>query len=227
MIKLPIHNGPEKAYKGFVQESEKKFIERIKQLPNEELPHVEVGIRKLYFETYYLCALGFHNATIVMCGILCEALLKDLIYDKEKKEAHEIGEIGEKSATLGNVIIFCSDKKYIDPDEAGWFREIKNNIRDLYQHSNVKKIVKKTLGGEPVYLEKRIEGPTKIGAEEFLKRVKEVIGHFKPDGLVSGKNMRPLYDLEKGRIDEQRSLPLFLEVDKFLRVFAIKHFKQA
>lgn len=226
MDKLKIYKTPEDAYGRFVQDSKERFIERIKQLPNEELPHIEAGIRKLYFETYYLCALSFHNATITMCGVLCEALLKDLIYDKEKKEAHEIQEIGEKNATFGNIINFCSKKNYIDQEETDWFKKIKDEIRNLYQHINVKKIVTKTFGGQPFYRAQKIQIPKNASGEELLKILKDAKDNPQFNTLISGEQIRPLYDIEKGRIDEHTSLPLFLEVDKFLRDFAKKHFNQ-
>ncbi|MBI2107283.1 hypothetical protein HYT57_04845 [Candidatus Woesearchaeota archaeon] len=224
MVKIQIYKTPEDAFEKFIQNSKNEFIDRIKQFPNEELPPVEAGIRKLYYETYYLCALSFHNATIILCGVLCEALLKDLIYSKEKKEAHEIQEIGETNATFGNVITFCSKKGYIDSEETVWFRKIKNEIRNLYQHINVKKVVTKTFGGQPFYMAQKIQIPKNASGEELLKILKDAKDNPQFDTLISGEEIRPLYDLEKGRIDEQRSLPLFLEVDKFLRDFTKKHF---
>ena len=225
MEKIPIYKTPEDAFEKFVKDYKKEFIERIKKLPNEELPHVEPGIRKLYFETYHLCALGIHNATIVLCGVLCEALLKDLIYDKEKKEAHEIKEM-KKNATFGRIINFCSKRDYIDLEETAWFKKIKDEIRNLYQHINVKEIVTKTFGGQPFYRAQRIQIPKEASGEEFLKMLGDAKDNPQFNALFSGEDLRPLYDLEKGNIDENRSLLLFLEVDEFLRKFAKKHFKQ-
>jgi hypothetical protein len=223
MIKIPIYTTPEEAFEKFTQNRKNDFLERIKQLPDEELPHVELRVRKLYFETYYLCALDFHNATIVMCGVLCEALLKELIYDKERRELTEI--VGEKIATFGTAINYCLDKKYITEEEANWFKNIKNIIRDLYQHSNVKKIVKSSYGGEPYYRAQKIEIPENVKGEELLKLMRDAIKNPKPNTFISGRDIRSVYDVQKSRIDEIRSLPLFLDVDKFLRKFAEKYFK--
>ena len=224
MCKLKIYNNPEEAFEQFIKDHKEIFIGRLKQLPDEELPHVETRIRKLYFETYSLCVLGFHNSTIIMCGVLCEALLKDLIYDKEKKEAHEIPEIGERYATFGRVINFCFKKKYINSEEKGWFLRIKEEIRDIYQHGNVKKIVTKKIGGPPICRAQRIKIPENSTGEELFKILKDVVKNPQINELISGEEMRPIYDITKGMIDEQISLPLFLEVDKFLRSFAIKYF---
>lgn len=59
-------------------ENLKKALEiNLDTLPNEELPFMENHLRVLYFESYFLLAYKFYNASLVICGILLENLVKE------------------------------------------------------------------------------------------------------------------------------------------------------
>src|SRR3989344_102884 len=68
-------------------ENVKKIMsERLDKLPNNELPFMEPHLRALYFETYFLIAKGFNNASLVLMGILLENIIKEKLIKGVKPE---------------------------------------------------------------------------------------------------------------------------------------------
>jgi hypothetical protein len=58
-----------------------------------------------------------------------------------------------------------------------------------------------------------------------MKEVKELIKDEIPT-FMDSKEFRPLAYVLKGEIDEENSIKIFLEIDGFVRTFALKYFKQ-
>ena len=56
------------------------------KLPNKELPFMEPHLRSLYFETYFLLAKGFYNASLVLMGILLENVIKEKLFMEGTKD---------------------------------------------------------------------------------------------------------------------------------------------
>ena len=45
------------------------------------------------------------------------------------------------------------------------------------------------------------------------------------DAIITNEEIREIEDVAKGQIDEKIAIPLFLEVDKFLREMVVRHFE--
>lgn len=72
----------------------------------------------------------------------------------------------------------------------------------------------------PIPLEKgKVVESLKKGIEKVRK------GEAGPGELTGYKNMRGVGDAIKGTIDEQLALPLFCQVERFVRGLSTKHFK--
>lgn len=205
-----IYEDPESAVEDFFKSTKNLAIERLGKLPKEQLPPCEPRIRALYFETYYLVSLAFHNASIVMCGVLLEALLKDILYFKEEFD---------KEIEFFDAIEKCKGAGYIMEEEASWLHEVRTEIRNLYVHFNVGEIAKsaaKMFGIEGEVLDVGFRGwDLNLETGEITEKI------------FYGDELRSIYLLAKVRIDEKRSTPLFLEVDKFTRDMCKRHFSKS
>jgi hypothetical protein len=177
-----------------------------------DLPHMEPRLRQIYMETYCITMMGFENVSIIMQGVLLETLVKEIIFEKEKKDFQK---------PFGDAIDRCKEKGYLTDVEIKFLRRFKNEIRNPYQHVDVKKIVGESKArGWWIPLEKG-----KVG-ESLLKGIKKVKKREAgPGELVGYKDVRPVGTVIKGTIDKQRALPLFLHVEKFVRGLSTKHFK--
>jgi len=218
-IERKIYFDPEKAVDDWFKKEREYIVNRMKRLPSEDLSvYAEPRIRKLYHETYFLVSLGMHNASIVMCGVLLEALLKEVIFHKKNKELSDY--VGERKADFGNAINFCKRERYVTRNEEEWLVYVKNEIRNKYLHSNVGSIAKGIVFEVwPI--------PHK-DAKELLTVIQDIrSGKIKlpPPKLMTGDDFRPIADIAKGQIDTERSLPLFLEVERFVREMVKRHFE--
>jgi len=214
-----IYTDPEKEVDDWFKNSRASIVDRLKKLPSDNLSiYAEPRVRALYGQTYMLFSLGFNNATIVMCGVLLEAMLKEVIYFREKRDFTEI--VGIENADFGRAINFCEDKGYITEDEAERLRKLKDQIRNPYLHSNVERITKDmgVLGWEIQF-----RSPEEL--LEKLKLIKEGKLELPKPKMVAVNDLRAIGDIIKGEIDEKTALPLFLEVDAFVRMMIKRHFE--
>jgi len=185
----------EKDISGLLEGMKEGSIKRLKKLPSEELPFAEPRIRMLYYEAHYLTALGLFNASIVISCILLEALLKEILFFRDKDI---------KDRTFGSAIDECQKRGYITNAEAKWLKSVKSNIRNWYIHSNLEKIGKD------------------IGFKAFAinletRKIEETV--------LFGENVRAVYDIAKNQLDKRMAIPFFLDVDKFTREICTRHFQ--
>ena len=176
------------------------------------LPHMEPRLSQAYMDTYCVTMMGFWNISIIMQGVLLETLVKEIIFEKEKKDFW---------GSFGDAIKRCETKGYLTDDEIKYLRWFKDEIRNPYQHVDVKKIVGEKKAGVwqiPLKKEKIVESLRK----DIEKAIK---GEAGPAELKGYKDMRPVGIIIKGMIDEQSALPLFGAVEKFVRDLSTKHFK--
>jgi hypothetical protein len=111
-----------------------EFIERYRYLPiNDITTHLEPYIKQLYAEAKQLYWLGRYNACIIICCVILEALLKDIIKIKEKKPSIEW--------EFDVVINHCRAKEYIDEKDKIWLIYVKDRFRNPYLHANLEKIL--------------------------------------------------------------------------------------
>ena len=112
------------------------LTKNLDKLPNEELPFMEPHLRALYFETYFLLAKGFYNASLVLCGILLENLIKEKLFNEN------ISDEKLENMTFGQSIVKAEKLKTLNKDEINFLEEKKKVIRNPYAHYNKMKLSK-------------------------------------------------------------------------------------
>lgn len=188
-----------------ISEAVKQSVsQNISQMPSlNDLPHMEPHLLALYRETHLVTLLSLHNVSIIMQGVLLEALVKEIIYDKERVDFQQ---------PLGTAINRCRDREYLDSDELEFLDAFKNNYRNTYQHGDIKKLSEgKTVQAWPIEIDpKNIAG--------IRKRIEDVKQNRAGEPQSIGYNQfRPVGYIIKQVIDQEQALPLFIEVDKFFR----------
>jgi len=199
-----------------------KLNENLDKLPNEELPFMEPHLRALYFQTYFLIAYGFYNASLVLCGILLEVITKEKLFNGGVKD----GEL--EGMNFGGAISKCRSMSILDEDELEFLEFKKDELRNPYAHHNKMKLTKgkyvptwevPNIVDKIKELDKLI---TKGDITEEQAR-KELVKGINPT-LKSSKEFRPIAQLIKSEEDKHKVIPIFLEIDKFVRNFATKYF---
>jgi len=162
-------------------------------------------------ETFTVTMIGFWNISIIMQGVLLEALVKEIIFAKEKKDFQN---------PFGDAIKRCEEKCYLTRNELKFLKEFKDRIRNIYQHVDIKKLAGK---GKVAAWQIPIDGERV--AESLYKGVKKAMegkaGKPKPIGY---DRARAVGVIVKERIDQEMALPLFNTVEKFVRDLAAKYF---
>ena len=193
-------------------------------LPNKELPFMEPHLRSLYFETYFLLAEGFYNASLVLMGILLETIVKEKLFIGGIKD-EELEEMN-----FGKAL--TKIKPFISEDEFKFFEDKKLKLRNNYAHYNKMKLSEgiyfpswkipksKEIVPRLIDLDKRV----KKGELTDAQAKQELIKAIKPE-LMSSKEFRPISQIAKNEMEKKFAPVIFLEIDKFIRNFAIKYFK--
>ncbi len=195
-----------------------KMLDR---LPNEELPFMEPHLRALYFETYFLVAEGFYNASLVLMGILLENIIKEKLFMENIKD-EEL-----EKMNFGGALIKI--KPFISDDEFKFLEDRKLRLRNPYAHYNKMKL------SEGVYfpvwkiknpVEKLIALHKRVNKGELTEAEaqKELIRGIDPE-MMSSKEFRPISQIAKSEREKSQVVNVFLEIDKFVKKFAEKYFK--
>ncbi|MFA6023090.1 MAG: hypothetical protein WC781_03305 [Candidatus Pacearchaeota archaeon] len=200
-----------------------KLNENLDKLPNEELPFMESHLRALYFQAYFLTAYGFYNASLVLCGILLEVITKEKLFIEGVKD-EEI-----EKMNFGNAISKCKSLNCLIPEELNFLESKRDELRNPYAHYNKIKLTKDKYVPTwevPNAVEKLIElaGLVTSGKITEEQARKELI-KGQPLMFKSSKEFRPIAQAVKSEEDKIKAIPIFLEIDKFVREFAIKYFK--
>lgn len=178
-----------------------------------DLPHMEPRLRQLYMETFTVTMLGFWNVSIIMQGVLLEALVKEIIFAKEKKDFQE---------PFGDAIKTCEDKSYLTKEEIKFLKQFKDKIRNIYQHVDIKKLAGKVM--VPAW---KIPIEREKAGESLYKGVKEVMeGRAGKPKSIGYDEARAIGVIAKEKFDQKMALPLFNTVEKFVRELAAKHFSE-
>jgi len=218
-----IFGNKEKFIEEYLNDKREKLFENLNKLPNKELPFMESHLRALYFQTYFLLAEGFYNASLVLMGILLETITKELLFMNDVTDS-ELEKIN-----FYDAIKKCKERDLLIHEELNFLKNINIKLRDPYIHYNKMKLSEGTsfLGGkisDPVpkiisLLEKTWNGELteEEARHELIKDVK-----FEP---MTSKDFRPLAQMGKSEFEDKEAINIFLEVDKFTRGFAKKYFK--
>jgi len=196
----------------FLQEIKKKGSKNCEyMLSLENLPHMEPTLRQIHLETYLVTLLGFPNISLIMQGILLEALLKEIIFEKERTDFH---------GSYGSALEHSNMKGYLDKKDYRFLDEFRDKIRNRYQHIDVKELTE----GSYAYVYKvKIDKDDPAGS--ILKGTLEVLsGKSKPPIKMTPEQMRPLGQIMKLQIDENIYVEQFLYVDYFVRKMCRKYF---
>lgn len=222
--KQKIYSDKEKLIESELERTKDIMSKMLDKLPNEELPFMEPHLRSLYFETYFLLAEGFYNASLVLCGILLENLVKEKLFMEGIKDEELEGNL-----TFGSAIKKCGEMKLLTDGELKFLEDRKLKLRNPYAHYNKMKLsqgvyfpvgkIDNFIGKIIPILERVNKGElTEGGArQELFKDVK-----LEPK---SSEEYRFIAQIVKSEIDKEQAIPIFLEIDKFIRDFAEKYFK--
>ena len=195
----------------------------LNKLPNEELPFMEPHLRALYFETYFLLAESFYNASLVLMGILLENIVKEKLFMEGIKD-EEL-----EKMNFGGALIKI--KPFISENEFKFLEDRKLRLRNPYAHYNkmklsegiyfpVWKIPAEGLAPRMIELDKKL----KEGKLTELEARQELIKGIQPE-MMSSKELRPAAHIIKGENEKAQVVNVFLEIDRFVRKFAEKYFK--
>lgn len=190
------------------------------KLPNEELPFMENHLRALYFETYFLLAKGFYNASLVLMGILLENIIKEKLFIEGIKDE-------ELENNMNFRLALMKVKQFISEDEFKFLENRKDRLRNPYAHYNKMKLSKGIyFKGWKVPIEKLSEVGERVkrgelSGEDFKKEIIKDI----PSELISSEELRPVSQIAKSQMEKEQAIYVFLEIDKFIREFAEKYFK--
>ena len=222
--KIKLYKDKKKFIELEIENIRKKLEYNLDKLPNEELPFMEPHLRVLYFETYFLLAKGFYNASLVLCGILLENLIKEKLFNEN------ISDEKLENMNFGQSIVKAEKLKTLNKDEINFLEEKKKVIRNPYAHYNKIKLSKGIYFpmwkiDNPVEKLVALGGKVKRGELTESQARQELIRGIKPE-LMSSKEFRPIAHLAKNKLEEDGfALSMFLEVDKFTRKFAENYFK--
>lgn len=118
-----------------------KIVQRLPVRSNFMLP----SINALYDEIYECMIFGLNGAAITLCGILVEFVLKQATYFVENKRSFTYNsELWDKfeNMTLGPAIDRAKDMNIINDIIEQKLKKFKDEIRNSYNHYNIKKITK-------------------------------------------------------------------------------------
>ena len=193
------------------------------KLPNKELPFMEPHLRALYFETYFLLAQEFYNASLVLMGILLENIAKEKLFMEGVKD--------EKLEKMNFGQVINESKDILSPKELDFLKKKKEELRNPYAHFNKMKlsegiyfpgwkIPSNEIVPKLIALDKRV----KNGELTEEQARQELIKGIKPE-LISSKEFRPIAHIAKSEKEKASAIDNFLEINKFVRDFAKKYFK--
>lgn len=189
-----------------------KSAEELFPLLRPELSIMKLPIPGLYFlyeDCYYTLLIGRYNASIVLMGLLLEALMKERIRLKTGKDLR-----GPYEQCLREI----EKKGLMEPRDIYFLRQFKEKIRNPYAHFDELEIVSGMT--VPVW-----EIPTTDLAPEKLKKILDSIkaGQFKPK-LVQATHPA-LRSIAKQAYDSKSAIALFNQVYDFLVIAQFKYLK--
>lgn len=164
-----------------------------------------------YMDTYYVTLLELPNVSFIMQGVLLESFVKEIIYKNELK--HYKGNFGAS-------IKRCKDKGYLEENEIRFLERFKDNVRNIYQHSDIEKLTK---GSSARVWEIPFNMNDILGS--LVPKIEAIkSGKGGPPKIIKGDEIRPISVVIKQAIDEKYFFEQFLHVDYFIRKMSRKYF---
>ena len=200
---------------GRYEENWRRNAEEVFPLLRPPLNQADLANSRLFFlyeDCYYNLLIGRHNASIVLMGVLLEALMKERISLK----------LGiDFRGPYGECLKMIEDKKLMEVKDIQFLRKFKDEIRNPYQHADEAMIL------EGVFVRVwplQFEGGLSLEKlEQAIEDVKS--GRLKPR-ILPAADIPAIRSPVKQAYDRKRALDLFNQVYDFLLVAKIKYFKQ-
>jgi len=166
----------------------------------------------LYEDCYHTLLIGRYNASIVMMGVLLEALMKERIWLK-------LGEDFRRA--YGACLKKIENEKLMEVKDIRFLRNFKDKVRNLYQHADEYEITRGLFA--QVW-------PLQFEGELSLKKLERAMentrsGRLKPIVLSAATTPQIRSTLKQAQ-DRKRAIKLFNRVYDFLLAAKVKYFKQ-
>lgn len=200
---------------GRYQDNWKRNVEEIFPLLRPPLDQSHLANPRLFFlyeDCYYALLIGRYNASIVLMGVLLEALMKERIWLKLG-----INFRGSYAACLKKI----EKERLMEVKDIRFLRKFKDKVRNPYQHADESKILQGLF--VRVWPMKFEEGLSLKKLERFIENVKS--GQLKPI-LLPAADIPAIRSVVKPAYDRKRAINLFNQVYDLLLVAKVKYFKQ-
>jgi len=186
--------------KAWYKNAEETFPFLRPELTSHDLPNPRLLF--LYQDCYQTLLVGRYNASLVMMGVLLEAIMKERIELK-------LGEYFSKP--FGPCLQKIEAHRLMSQEHIFFLRKFKDLVRNPYQHDDEVNIMKGIY--MPVW-------PIKFGNEISAEKLKKALddiksGKFKPVFLPVSEIPAIRY-VAKESYDRKRAVELFNEVNDFL-----------
>ena len=193
----------------------KRNAEEIFPLLKPPLNQADLANPRLFFlyeDCYHALLIGRYNGSIVLMGVLLEALMKERISLK-------LG-INFRHA-YGRCLKKIEDEKLMKLEDIRFLRKFKDEIRNPYQHADEFEITQGLfVRAWPLQFE---GGLSLKKLERAFENVKS--GRLKPK-ILSAADVPAIRSAAKQAYDRERAIDLFNQVYDFLLAAKIKYFKQ-
>jgi hypothetical protein len=172
-----------------------------------------VRLYYIYEDCYHCILTGRYNASIVLLGVLLEALMKERIYLKSGMDFQK---------PYGAALKEIKNEGWMRYEDIAFLEWFKNEIRNPYQHSDEKKIMK----GKYVAV-----WPINIGKDFTLEKLadfrSEINSKKIPPQFVPVSDVPAVRSVVKKEYDEKNSVKLFNQVYDFLLNCQIIYFNKS
>jgi len=200
---------------GRYEENWKRNAEELFPLLRPPIDQADFGNPRLFFlyeDCYYTLLIGRYNASIVLMGVLLEALMKERIFLKLGIDFHR---------PYGDCLKKIENEKLMEVRDIQFLRKFKDQVRNLYQHADESRILHRVFA--PVW-------PLEFKGDLSLEKLSQVMenvksGRLKPKYLPIA-DIPPFRPLIKLAYDRKRAMQLFNQIYDFLLAAKIKYFKQ-
>jgi len=164
----------------------------------------------LYEDCYQSLLIGRYNASIVLMGVLVEAIMKERILLK----------LGiEFTKPYGPCLKKIREEKLMDPLDILFLERFKDQVRNLYQHVDYSQILQGIfVKAWPIKFEK----PSFAAIEQGLADIKS--GRIKPIFIPAAYN-KIVQPIIKQEHDKQFAIDLFNNVFDFLLIARYRYFR--
>ncbi len=201
---------------GRYKENWKKNAEEIFPLLRPPLRQNDLADLRLFFlyeDCYHTLLIGKYNASIVLMGVLLEALMKERIWLK-------LGTYFR--GAYGDCLEKIEKKRLMDVKDIYFLRKFKDKVRNPYQHADDAQIVKDVGPMEvfPVLID--VSKSVDLQLKQAIENARA--GKLKPE-LISATD--PIVrDFVKREYDRKQAVGLFNRVYDFLLDANMKYFGQ-